>query len=394
MVTLETVALKLFTSLPPALKRRVNPKQTAENSDLPALPVPNPNTNNLLIGPSNSAGQAHLWARAANEVPGWSGCNISYHRPGGFSHRSDFSGSETAVVYSPDWARDLRSLIIQEFDAVIFESLLPLFGSLQYQDAVREIRYLQRRGVKTAVLWHGSDIRRPSIHKRTTTGSVFLDAPPDAAKELENTARRNAEQIAKAHTKAFVSTPDLLRYQPEATWLPLQVDPSFLSTHVEIIDRTVPTVLHLPSRSYLKGTRTIAAQMQVLEAAGVIRYIQPDRVAHAQVRGLLEAADIVIDQLGMDAYGVATLEALALGRTVIGQVGDFVRDAVRSRTGKEIPVQEASGHTLASVVEDVATNFDRRLALSVAGRSYVNDVHSPSSAATALTPFLEGPRSI
>lgn len=387
MLNPRTLALRVFTELP---FRRTPQHDREKTSDLPNFPVVDGFSKNVLIAPANSAGQAKLWAIAASKVPGWTGFNMTYQRGSGFAHPTDSSGQESAVVYSPKWARQLRALIVEGFSAVIYESLLPLLGSVHFQDAAREIRYFQRTGIKTAVLWHGSDIRDPFLHRSNTAGSVFFDAPADTVLSLSKIVKRNARIVDRLGVPTFVSTPDLLRYQPRAKWLPLVVPPAFIGVGSTLRDSERPLVLHLPSQGYLKGTATIATEMRQLDDEGVIRYIQPGRVPHSEVRALLEAADIVIDQIGMDAYGVATIEAMSLGKTVVGQVGAFVRDVVRTKTGQEVPVQEATAETIRAVVRELAADFSKRKQLAAVGREYVEKVHSLRNATQALTPFLEG----
>lgn len=392
MVSAATLALKVFTSLPPALTRNFRLRKGFDDAVLPDFPECDSSKCNLLIGPANSAGQGHLWATAVNELPGWAGWNLQYRRSRGFSHQAHSVGLEGAVVYNPHWAKQLRRTIVQDFSAVIVESLLPLFGVVHLQDAAKEIRYLQRHGVNVAVLWHGSDIRNPQTHRDTTVGSVFFDAPPDSLQKLVRSTDQNHKKASDLDIQVFVSTPDLIRYQPTATWLPLQVEPAFLNEPVNARKVEVPTVLHMPSRSYLKGTDTIVREMQKLQDAGVILYVQPERLSHSEVREVMRQADIVIDQIGTDSYGVTTIEALALGKTVVGQVGDFVRDFVRRETLQEIPVLEADASTLSRVVAEVSGQPQKRLELGEEGRHYVTTVHSPNAAAAALAPFLERSR--
>lgn len=390
MLSPSTVALRVFAELPHPMQRKLGRGPAWSDGDLPVLPEANRSSKNLLIAPANSAGQAKLWSMAASEIPGWTGYNLTYRRGPSFAHATDSIGLEAAVVYSPKWARKLRRLITEDFSAVIYESLLPLLGSLHFQDATREIRYLKKAGVKTAVLWHGSDIRDPNVHKSITQGSVFHEAPDATVRGLGESTKRNAAALKHLGVPVFVSTPDLLRYQPSATWLPVVVSDSFLEGELGLQASTRPVVLHLPSQGYLKGTEAISREMRRLDREGVIQYLQPERVPHFEVRALLERADIVVDQIGMNLYGVAAIEAMALGKTVVGQVGDFIRDVVKTRTGWEVPVQEADAVTLGPVVQDLATNVSFRTSLAASGRQFVKDVHSPKQAAQAMTPFLEG----
>lgn len=345
----------------------------------------------LLIGPANSAGQAHRWAEAADLVDGWCGRNIDYLKDDAFHFNAHYAAPEQAVVYSPRWARKLRTLLSKEYDAVLYESLLPLMGSLHLQNAAAELAYLRERGVGVGMILHGSDIRVPSVQEQTVGTSVFTSAPKEAAKAFEGQAKRNNAILDELNVQEFVSTPDQLRYRPNATWLPIQVAQEYLRAAEEYepaAESREVTVLHLPSQGFLKGTQWIGPAMEAVEREGKIRYLAPKRVPHSQMRSLIGEADIVIDAVGMGAYGVMSIEAMALGKVVVAEVGDFVRERVRELTGQEVPIVEATAQTVGDVVEKVAGSADLRRSLGKDGVRYVLDVHSRARAAEALRPFL------
>lgn len=388
---MDRVALRLAAELPDPLKR-LYLKETGRKEDLPEVPVPAPDKRNLLIGPANSAGQAHLWAKAAGLVSGWAGENTTYARGSSFAFDTDYEGKESSVVWSPSWARRMRAEVAEGYSAVLNESLRPMLGSLHFQDAARELEYWKRRGLATGVLFHGSDIRVPSKHMDAFPHSVFYDADPEDLAVLEQIATKNNRTMGRLGAPAFVSTPDQLFYRPEATWLPLQIAPTFWEKPKDVVKQAAtgpPTVMHLPSKGYLKGTQWVAPQMRALEEQGVIRFLLPSRFPHSKMKEILAQADIVIDAIGMGAYGVTTVEALSLGKVVVAEVGDFVRGFVREATGLEIPTQEANRHTLTDVVAALAADPEKRARLGKQGRAYVEAVHSPQAAADALTGFLQ-----
>ncbi len=365
-----------------------------EGDALPELPRLTPDVKQLLVGPANSAGQGHLWADAAGLIPGWRGVNLTYLKGHDYQFASDYQGSERAVVYSAHWARGLRRQILDGFGAVLNESLLPLFGSLHFQDAAGELRFLQRNGVRTGVVLHGSDIRQPIRQVELVPSSVFLQADPALVARLQRGADRTGAALDRLGMPVFVSTPDLLAYRPDATWLPLQVRREYLaaaekgdSAGGQVESRRV-RVLHLPSRGSLKGSRWVNRQMRALQSEGLISYLTPEKVPHGRMMQVLDQADVVIDSIGLGAYGVTSVEAMALGKTVVAQVTEPVRQQVRELTGLELPIQEADRNTLTAVVEQLAADGTRRADLGVAGRDFVLRVHSRGAAAAALAPFL------
>ena len=298
----------------------------------------------------------------------------------------------SSVVWNPRWARALRARIAENYSALLNESLRPMLGSLHLQDAVKEIEYFKKRGLSVGVIFHGSDIRLPSKHMELFPDSVFFDAAPTDLSALERIATRNNREVERLDISTFVSTPDQLAYRPNATWLPLQLTRAFWETDPDVSSHPTtgpPTVLHVPSKGYLKGTQWIDPQMRKLQDKGIIRFVSPSHFPHSKMKDTLSQADIVIDAIGMGAYGVTTVEALALGKVVVGEVGTFVRDIVRQRTGLEIPTQEANRHTLSEVIAALAGDPERRKQLGKEGVAYARAVHSPQAAAEALTGFLQ-----
>lgn len=392
MMRPSTVLLRAVAALPPRVKQKilkVEPILAAKN--LPSLPGSNEGKRNLLIGPANSAGQAKLWAQAAATTPGWSASNLTYVSEGMFNFASDYSVPEKSVVYSPKWAKALRTNLVENYAAVLDESLLPLFGSLSFQDATRELTYLRKHGLRIGVICHGSDIRVPSQQIAQINNSVFLEAPPDTVAALEAQSIRNNALLDRLNVPTFVSTPDLLKYRPDATWLPLQVPVAFRGGSVveSVPAAEAPVVLHLPSKSYTKGTPAIKAQMQKLHDQGIINFVTPGTVPHSEMRNLMVGADIIIDAIGMGAYGVTSVEALALGKTVVAEVGHFTRLKVKELTGQTVPIQEATIATLTDVVTGLARDTGFRRKLAEEGRDYVASVHSVDAAREALSDFLD-----
>lgn len=376
--------------LPPAVRRSL--------WDLPALPSqesspPNKSGTDLLIGPANSAGQGQLWAEAVAELPGVEADHLFYQRGGTGNLIDSTGGSETAVAYNARWQKSLEEIIESRYSHLLVESLRPLLGSRYYQDPQRELRHFQRLGIKTGLIWHGSDIRLPSRHLSIYSESVFQSPLDGLRAQLEEVASRNAAKADELSLPEFVSTPDLLDYRPQATWLPTLIDPSrWPLTPLGDTSQASrkPRVLHLPSRAAMKGSAFIVPVLEEFDAAGKIEYIGPQQVPHAQMPQLLSTVDVVIDAIGVGGYGVAALEALASGKIVIGQVGTPARRHIAERFGQAVPIVEASANTLTEALTEVLDRFDTLSALEAAEnrRRFVTTLHSPISVRNSLHSFL------
>jgi hypothetical protein len=99
-------------------------------------------------------------------------------------------------------------------------------------------------------------------------------------------------------------------------------------------------------------------------------------------------ADIVLDQFVMGSYGVAACEAMASGRLVMSHVDDYTRAQVRERTGRELPVHEATIESLETELRRAVAEPEAFEAFRTAGPVFVEAVHDGRSSAAAMAPFL------
>ena len=223
----------------------------------------------LFVGPVNSAGQGYAWARAAERLPGVAAADFMYRNPGDvFAFPADHAVPTPFFIASAPWQRAQRSAVAKRFSHVIVESGRHLFGS--DGRVLDQVEFLRRAGLQVALLWHGSDIRLPSLHAASDPDSPFLAGRYPETDRLEEIAHRNQALIAESGLAVFVSTPDLLEYVPGATWLPVVVDVDrWADAATEpALERDRPVVVHAPSNAGLKGSDLIADTVRRLDAEG------------------------------------------------------------------------------------------------------------------------------
>lgn len=344
----------------------------------------------LLIAPANFASQAYYWARAAETLPGVAAQNLTFgYKPEGLSIRPDVAVESSVGWYSRAWALRQRRQILRSFTHVIYEAERSILPSLYDSDVLAEVQDLQDHGISVAMLSHGSDIRTPSEHVATEPYSPFNNDLDGLTAALEKGTAQRRALLAELQVPKFVSTPDLLRYLPEASWLPtltdttrwLQLPPSNLGAHKL-------RVLHVPSSSALKGTAHIRPAMQRLQEEGIIEYTELRGIPYEEMPTRVSGADLVIDQVSMGLYGVASVEAMLGGRLVVAQAGEFIRSKIRELTGWDLPIIEANPDNLEQVVRDVANNPQTYADRISTGREFALAVHSQKRAADTLRPFL------
>lgn len=344
----------------------------------------------LFIGPANSAGQGTAWARAVEHADsGVSATSMAFTRERRFAFDVDVAVPSAYGAHSRAWQRR-QFAAVSQFDAAIVESGLAPFATLDGGDPLRQLRALESAGVRTALLFHGSDIRDPDAHLAAEPESPFA-VDPALAERLRATTRRNRALVERARRPVFVSTPDLLDELDDAGWLPVVVDPERWRAAAAPADHDGPLrVVHIPSSSSLKGTDLIEPVLRRLADAGEIEYAPILGVPHAEMPAAYGRADIVIDQLRVGIYGVAACEALAAGRIVVSYVADRVRETTTRLTGDDLPIVQATGATLEGVLKDIVDRRDRYRALAASGPQFVRAHHDGRRSGRVLAGWLAG----
>jgi hypothetical protein len=362
----------------------VSPLVVPERPPVPDTPI------RLFVGPANYAGQGWAWARSAERhLPGV-GATTFIFVDGSFAFPVDYAVPVRTYSLSRRWQKEQLGHVTKSYTHVLLEAERPLFGTLNGSTCVGDIRALRNAGLRVGLVSHGSDLRVPSMHAQMYPDSPFHDTSWDSVPILERNATRNRALMNSYDGPTFVSTLDLLDYAPSATWCPGVVDVKVWACPTAVLERTVPVVVHAPSRGRLKGSHLIDPIMEDLDKRGIIEYRRIQRVEPADMPELYKDADIVIDQFTMGLYGVAACEAMAAGRVVVSFVGDTVRARAQEMTGREPPIIEGSPNTLVDVIDQILDNREQARATAAAGPAYVQANHDGRRSADALAEFLIG----
>ncbi|MGO4595437.1 hypothetical protein AB4Z18_16605 [Leifsonia sp. 2TAF2] len=352
---------------------------------------PNPEltaSTRVYFGPLNYAGQAHLWARALRaDLPDVAAVNAAVVAPrSALNFPSDISIPLRVYRGSDAWRAEQR-LYLRRFTHVVAESGRSLLGERVASDPFDEFSELRSEGVRTAIMLHGTDARLPSRHRATHAHSPFQDAERFAG--TERRVSRLLSDLESFDGPVFVSTPDLLADVPWAAWCPVAVDPALWATDSRPLTRPTPLVVHVPSRSSVKGTELIEPAIRALEADGLIAYRRIEGVPPSSLPAMIADADIVLDQFALGSYGVAACEAMAAGRVVIGDVDDGVREAVSRAGAGDLPIVQARAGEIARVLRGVLADRDAYAAHAQHGVDFVAALHSGPGSAARLADGLD-----
>lgn len=384
--------------LPDAAGRLLRP---ARYRDLPVErprpePLP-PAERRILLGPVNTAGQAFRWARALEAAdPAIVARSLAATVPTPFGFPVDIAVPPALARASRDWQREHAA--VRGFSAtdVVVESGLPLFGPAFGQSLQREVRALQRRGIRVVVLCHGSDVRDVAAHAARAEHSPYR--LPDLAAALPAVQRRARERrrvIRATGVPVLGSTHGVMHDLPEAVWVPVVVDVDAWQTDAPPLRHSGPAVVvHAPSQSALKGSETVDAVLGRLAAEGRVEYVRLSAASNAEVLAAYRRADIMIDSLRMGGYGVAAGEALAAGRIVISNVSAERRAMIAREHGIAVPILQADPDSLEAVLRGVLDAPGPARETAERGPAFVRQLHDGRLSAARILAALDSPAAL
>ena len=346
----------------------------------------------ILLGATNSAGQANSWAmalrkagRSAESLQIVSGDNGSWFNADRTILRSEWKPLE--------FRKRLFQEITSQNSGVLLESLRPIFALNQpslftAQEGLNDLIDLWRAGLKVAVVFHGSDIRDQLHHAKMDEFSPYRN-PVDpskfeAVRVRADHTRLIARKLNRHRIKHFVTTPDLLHELPDATWLPAVIDIAKFETTTEIKSASGPLkVLFLPSNGWLKSENLVTPVLEKLAKEGVIKLVATGPVSNSQMPSLIESADVVIDRFD-GVVGVTSIEAMAANRLVIANIAPWIYD----RAEVTPPVIHSTPAILEEKLREIASaNFNHQQIIE-AGYQYVCKWHDGRESAIRLNHWL------
>jgi hypothetical protein len=135
-------------------------------------------------------------------------------------------------------------------------------------------------------------------------------------------------------------------------------------------------VVHAPSAPRIKGTDVIRAELEGLEGVE-LRLVSG--VPHDEVLAAIRDADVVVDQLNSETYGVVAIEGMAAGKPVLCE---YDRSKLASWC-HDVPIVFCEPGTVAERVRELAADPAERERLGRAGRAFVERVNDPDRVAAA-----------
>lgn len=360
-----------------------------QGNTIPAAPVLTTDKPiRLFVGPANWAGQGKAWGRAAEENPLVISRNMISAEINGFGYEVDYAVRWRTMTHSREWQKSMLAALIENYTHVLIEAEMPILGGMYGGDVRRQVAAMRAGGLVVGMVCHGTDIRLPSRHRALEPWSPFINDDWIPVHRAEKLVLDNRTLLDDVAAPTFVSTAGLLIDVPYARYLPVVIDAARWRNEEPLLERARPRVVHVPSNPLPKGTLHIESTMMRLHDEGVIEYIEISGRTQSEMPGLFASADIVLDQFRVGDYGVGACESMASGRLVVSHVSDQVRSVLRTESGMDLPIVEATIDSLEAVLRDVVSNRAHYRAIATEGPRFVSAVHDGRLARAVLDKYL------
>lgn len=259
------------------------------------------------------------------------------------------------------------------------QSLLPsMTGHL-------DARLNRRLGRIVVPEFWGSDVRIPSVE--AARNPFYVNARDESDSRVRSRIRRWAEI---SHGRAIVSDHSLDAFLspffPDIHVIRQRVDCERLPPSYPDPEQRKPVLVHAPSNRDIKGTPFVRRAVERLRRLKLsFDYVEVFNHGQREAFELYAKADLVIDQLCLGSHGVFAVEAMSLGKPVIGHILSEL--APTYPVG--LPIIVANPTTIESVLEEWLSDPEKRQARGVASRRYVEQIHDYRIVAARLESVYE-----
>jgi glycosyltransferase involved in cell wall biosynthesis len=282
---------------------------------------------------------------------------------------------------------------VRKYDVFHFNFGLSLFF-VPRLNLFLDVPILKQVGKKIVVTYQGCDARQRQFCVNNFSISACVERDCYQGQCNENTDAKKRKRIAlynKYADRVFALNPDLLYVIPNGEFLPYaSVDLREWVPPREKRHRRDFTIFHAPTNRWAKGTKYILQVVEKLrEKHKRIKLNLVENLPHTQVKDIMQAADLVIDQLLVGWYGGVAVEAMALGKPVVCYVREEDLRFIPKRMEEDLPIINANPGNLYHVLDRHINNRKNLSLIGEKSRSYVERYHDPIKIAQQMKELYE-----
>lgn len=236
-----------------------------------------------------------------------------------------------------------------------------------------DLRILKFLGKKTAMIYVGCDIRDKNYYLHSPDKYTVCKNCSEAYQKkivcIMNDKINESAYIQKYVSASFSHPFDAMILNGKFNYLYLLLELDEYKPNYDV--NNVVKIVHAPSDEGIKGTKFIIHAIEQLKKKNLNFEFEiiKDRPNNETIE-IIRSADILIDQMVAGWYGLISVEAMALGKTVVC----FLRDELYNYF-PDIPIINLNPDNLAEGLEKIILEKDKLASYGEKGRKYVEKYH-------------------
>ncbi|MCQ4923216.1 glycosyltransferase [Tissierella carlieri] len=234
--------------------------------------------------------------------------------------------------------------------------------TLDYSD----LPLLRELGKKVIMQYWGSDVRMYSKAIKLNPYVKVKDMNEDSIKrKLEFISKYVPDCLVDYELSEYVKD-----YHQNIHYTRVAMDLGKYK-YIEETNNEKLLIVHAPTAPEFKGTKYILEAIEDLNSKYDFDFKLIQGMKHHEAMKIYEKADIIIDQILTGGYGVFAVEAMAMGKTVICWISDFMKE----KYPNELPIISANPDTIKIKLEYIIKNKDMLMSIGANARKYVERYH-------------------
>jgi glycosyltransferase involved in cell wall biosynthesis len=146
-----------------------------------------------------------------------------------------------------------------------------------------------------------------------------------------------------------------------------------------------PLMVHAPSNKCKKGTEALQEVLGQLRGSYDCDFKLMHEMARPEALAMIAQSDIFLDQFTIGAEGLASHEAMALGKPVVC----FIKNSLQARYPPSLPIVMADQPGLGAAITGLLKDGRRRRELGMRGREYMETFHDAHKVAHELVDIYQ-----
>ncbi len=245
------------------------------------------------------------------------------------------------------------------------------------------IKRMRKPGI---VEWMGSDIRIPEQEK--AENPYYAAALENGYEYLGIESATHSWHVQRKFAQAGFAcgaAVGMIQYVQKELFNSIYVIPQrlFLSDYSPVypsVETRKPLLVHSPTAPVAKGTAAVLSAIEQLRSRYEFEFCLLQGLERSRALAILQRADIFLDQFVLGDRGMASLEAMALGKPVVC----YIKPSLLALYPPDLPIVNATQHDLSLVLESLLQDPQRRQELGKRGRAYVEKYHDGMKIADQL----------